>query len=154
MVLFLARSCSFSENTRDLVLVQSFWIPHCTSVPCWDTNKADDFTVVRLLHTFLPACLHQNLYCTLFDHVIMLIIQMQFLGVHQPNDASRSEAVGPQAIIVGQAGSPGVGLDLGRAAVALPGATRGYTQCDVLLVMTRKRAVLLYFAVGEDVRWV
>lgn len=79
---------------------------------------------------------------------------MQFLGVHQPDEASkRSEPLVPQAIIVGQAGSPGVGLDLGRTAAALPGGTRGgYVPCDVLLVMTRRRAVLLYFAVGEDVR--
>lgn len=81
---------------------------------------------------------------------------MQFLGVHQPEEAARSriEPLVPQAIIVYQAGSPGVGLDLGRTAAALPGMTtkRGYAQCDVLLVMTRMRAVLLYFAVGEDVR--
>lgn len=78
---------------------------------------------------------------------------MQFLGVHQPDNAGRSEPVGPQAIIVGQAESPGVSLDLGRTAAALPGATRGCVQCDVLLIMTRKQAVLLYFAVGEDIRY-
>lgn len=82
--------------------------------------------------------------------------QMQFLGVHQPDEASKrrsSEPVVPQAIIVGQTESAGVSLDLGRtSATLLPGATRGFVQCDVLLVMTRKRAVLLYFAVGEDVR--
>lgn len=82
-----------------------------------------------------------------------LALQMQFLGVHQPvQAASRSEPVLPQAIIVGQAGSPGVGLDLGRTGAALPGVMRGFVECDVLLVMTRKRAVLLYFAVREDVR--
>lgn len=93
--------------------------------------------------------------------------QMQFLGVHQPDEARKSRSrsrrssfepapVVPQAIIVAQTGSPGVGLDLGRTktALPLPGATKGYVQCDcdVLLVMTRRRAVLLYFAVGEDVR--
>lgn len=84
--------------------------------------------------------------------------QMQFLGVHQPDQTSKStvrrEPVVPQAIIVGQTGSPGVSLDLGRTGAALPGVTRsrGYVQCDVLLVMTRNRAALLYFAVGEDVR--
>lgn len=83
--------------------------------------------------------------------------QMQFLGVHQPDEASRrrsSEPVVPQAIIVGQTESAGVSLDLGRTNAALPGAARGlgFVQCDVLLVMTRKRAVLMYFAVGEDVR--
>lgn len=55
----------------------------------------------------------------------------------------------PQAIIVGQLGSPGVQLDLGRVKTSLPGVKR---DCDVLLIMTRQRAVLLYFAVGEDVR--
>ncbi|CAM9352115.1 unnamed protein product [Scytosiphon promiscuus] len=77
---------------------------------------------------------------------------MQFLGVHHPvQAASRSEPVLPQAIIVGQVGSSGVSLDLGRTDAALPGSTRRYVECDILLVMTRKRAVLLYFAVGEDV---
>ncbi|CAM9740648.1 unnamed protein product, partial [Hapterophycus canaliculatus] len=77
---------------------------------------------------------------------------MHFLGVHQPvQAASRREPVLPQAIIVGQAGSAGVSMDLGRTGAALPGAMRDYVECDVLLVMTRKRAVLLYFAVGEDV---
>lgn len=88
------------------------------------------------------------------------LCQMQFLGVHQSDEArqgkSRTEPVVPQAIIVAQTGSPGVGLDLGRTAAALPGGMRGlglgYVQCDILLVMTRRRAVLLYFAVGEDVR--
>lgn len=78
---------------------------------------------------------------------------MQLLGVHQPDEASRSEPVGPQAFIVAQAGSPGISLDLGRTVAVLPASTRGYVQCDVLLVMTRKRAVLLYFAVGEDIRY-
>ena len=80
---------------------------------------------------------------------------MAFLGVHQPADtrAGRSEGPGPQAIIVGRTGSPGVYLDLGRVRITLPGRTRQFAQreCDVLLVMTRKRAVLLYFVVGEDV---
>eukprot|EP00903_Cladosiphon_okamuranus_P019892 g18284.t1 len=85
---------------------------------------------------------------------------MQFFGVHQEEPASsctvRSEPAVPQAIIVGQTESPGVSLDLGRTGAALPGGatrsrSRGYVQCDVLLVMTRKRAVLLYFVVGEDV---
>lgn len=84
---------------------------------------------------------------------------MQFLGVHQPDEPGKSgsrisETLVPQALIVAQTGAAGVGLDLGRTGAALPGGTRGYgyVQCDVLLVMTRKRAVLLYFAVGEDVR--
>ncbi|CAN0347021.1 unnamed protein product, partial [Laminaria digitata] len=82
---------------------------------------------------------------------------MAFLGVHQPADTrkGRSEAAGPQALIVGRAGSPGVHLDLGRVITALPGARAarqsGQGECDVLLVMTRKRAVLLYFVVGADV---
>lgn len=81
---------------------------------------------------------------------------MAFLGVHQPADTRagrRSEVIGPKAIIVGSAGSPGVHLDLGRVTSALPGTSRQGAQreCDVLLVMTRKRAVLLYFVVGEDV---
>lgn len=81
---------------------------------------------------------------------------MAFLGVHQPADTRagrRSDVAGPQAIIVGSVGSPGVHLDLGRVGTALPGATRQFAQreCDVLLVMTRKRAVLLYFVVGADV---
>ncbi|CAN0564070.1 unnamed protein product, partial [Ectocarpus sp. 12 AP-2014] len=57
----------------------------------------------------------------------------------------------PQAIVVGHTGSPGVSLDLGRTRASLPGATKGFLACDVLLVMTRKQAVLFYFAVGEDV---
>lgn len=93
-----------------------------------------------------PRCVRTSVNPTLTS-------QMQFLGVHQPTQAAaRSEPVLPQAIIVGQVGSPGLSLDLGRTGAALPGAMRGYVECDVLLVMTRKRAVLLYFAVGEDVR--
>lgn len=63
--------------------------------------------------------------------------------------AEWKEPVAPQAIIVGQLGSPGLQLDLGRAKTALPRVKR---DCDVLLVMTRRRAVLLYFGVGDDVR--
>ncbi|CAM9244143.1 unnamed protein product [Ectocarpus fasciculatus] len=78
---------------------------------------------------------------------------MQFLGVHQPDDSSKADTpASPQAIVVGHTGSPGVSLDLGRTRASLPGATKGFVACDVLLVMTRKRAVLFYFAVGEDVR--
>lgn len=79
--------------------------------------------------------------------------QMPFFGMTKPPAGllrSGSEpAPAPQAIIVGMVGSPGVQLDLGRAKTALPGVKR---DCDVLLVVTRQRAVLLYFAVGEDVR--
>ncbi|CAM9596234.1 unnamed protein product, partial [Ectocarpus sp. 13 AM-2016] len=77
---------------------------------------------------------------------------MQFLGVHQPDDFSKADTpASPQAIVVGHTGSPGVSLDLGRTRASLPGATKGFLACDVLLVMTRKQAVLFYFAVGEDV---
>ncbi|CAN0051728.1 unnamed protein product, partial [Ectocarpus sp. 12 AP-2014] len=77
---------------------------------------------------------------------------MQFLGVHQPDDSSLADTpASPQAIVVGHTGSPGVSLDLGRTRASLPGATEGFLACDVLLVMTRKQAVLFYFAVGEDV---
>lgn len=83
---------------------------------------------------------------------------MAFLGVHQPADTRagrRNEVLGPKAIIVGSVGSPGVHLDLGRVRSAVPGTTTrqgAQRECDVLLVMTRKRAVLLYFVVGADVR--
>ncbi|CAM9721078.1 unnamed protein product, partial [Ectocarpus sp. 8 AP-2014] len=77
---------------------------------------------------------------------------MQFLGVHQPDDTSKADTpASPQAIVVGHTGSPGMSLDLGRTRASLPGATKGFLACDVLLVMTRKQAVLFYFAVGEDV---
>ncbi|CBN79837.2 hypothetical protein (Partial), partial [Ectocarpus siliculosus] len=77
---------------------------------------------------------------------------MQFLGVHQPDDSTKADTpASPQAIVVGHTGSPGVSLDLGRTRASLPGATKGFLACDVLLVMTRKQAVLFYFAVGEDV---
>lgn len=68
--------------------------------------------------------------------------------------AGWDEAAAPQAIVVGNTGSPGVHLDLGRARAFLPDDERGLVKkdCDVLLVMTRKRAVLFYFAVGEDVK--
>lgn len=83
-----------------------------------------------------------------------LASQMQFLGVHQPDDSSKADTpASPQAIVVGHTGSPGVSLDLGRTRASLPsGTTNGFVACDVLLVMTRKQAVLFYFAVGQDVR--
>lgn len=78
---------------------------------------------------------------------------MAFLGIHDSPPRGklqgRESPAAPQAVIVGHAGSPGIQLDLGRARTAVSGVKR---DCDVLLVMTRERAVLLYFAVGEDVR--
>lgn len=60
------------------------------------------------------------------------------------------EPVAPKAFLVVNLGSPGVQLDLGRAKTALPDVK---LDCDVLLVMTRRRAVLLYFGVGDDIRY-
>lgn len=79
---------------------------------------------------------------------------MPFLGVQRaagPPKRSNGRRTNPlpQAIVVGELGSPGIQLDLGRAKTSLGGRRR---ECDILLIMTRKQAVLLYFAVGEDVR--
>lgn len=89
-------------------------------------------------------------------HTIYTVLQMSFLGIQQPLETKFAANVplGPEAFIVGKTGSPGVQLDLGRTDSILPAVRKGHgpRSCDVLLVMTRKRAVLLYFAVGEDVR--
>lgn len=78
---------------------------------------------------------------------------MAFLGIHENPPLGKlpgwEAPAAPQAVIVGFTESPGIQLDLGRARTAVSGVKR---DCDVLLVMTRTRAVLLYFAVGEDVR--
>ena len=90
-------------------------------------------------------------------HTLYTALQMSFLGIQQPTEAkvAVNVALGPEAFIVGKTGSPGVKLDLGRTESILPAVRKGHgpRSCDVLLVMTRKRAVLLYFAVGEDVRY-
>lgn len=101
-------------------------------------------------------------YCFVLTPCLRVLLwtkQISFWGMMPPpgggarrnNIRGVAKGLPPQAIIVGQLRSPGVQLDLGRVKTSL---AETKPTCDVLLVMTRSKAVLLYFQLDQDLRYV